>query len=640
MSELRTLYEKEQLVLFVGGGLSLACGMPGWRRIIDQLSREAAAQVPSNDRAALERSIREDDFFSALDILKRHLGERVTKIVQEEYSRDPLDVPLWRAVASLAPRLRAVVSTALDRSIDQALGGWPTIVARPRGPVPENRFLWKVHGSIENPSTWYIAGRDKANSVYADPSRLEKLVELFRSNSVLFIATNGAMYDPFFQFLTERIGAEHPPYYAIVHQAVTEPGRKFALGELGGVGIVPYQNHEELPTLLKALQSAHTSSAPVRSPEPLKAENSGPSSPRPPTLDELQDEFISMFRTANERIGPRPILFTGGGLGKSAGLPGFGSLAKDLGLSVYPPITLNAEPTDLIARVIRQDHRNGLQWISKKIPLPLLAPIHNAIISLPWEMIVIAGYDDIIERACEKNGVPAESSQAGVAEDVARLNAAGRLAIFRLFPSASRWAPTLQEEIKQNIVKLQTFLERQPETPMIYFGVDATGALFKPIVRRDAARNRRKQFFLTTKEWMPANLRSELQRDNFKVLEFGSAAELHAFLERVSASSGKLRTTSEPLHMDDLVFYVDAARDDFRVGQPPSNARFPCITLATYSRNKLTNEDCLLVHVHHSQTVVTSTGAIRLINFGDPPALPGRLPKFDSSGIVRENSPV
>jgi hypothetical protein len=124
-----------------------------------------------------------------------------------------------RAIAALAPRLRAVLTTNIDHLLERAFAGrWPTLL-RATGYIAQRRgFILKLHGTLLDRSSWVFTREEYDRAIFADPNLHGAFTALFHAVTLLFVGYGLA--DDDFDLHLGRVrafsGAQPPRHFALV----------------------------------------------------------------------------------------------------------------------------------------------------------------------------------------------------------------------------------------------------------------------------------------------------------------------------------------------------------------------------------------------------------------------------------------
>ncbi len=246
-SELREAYESGKLVIFAGAGVSAAAGLPGWKRLVELLSERARARGVG--KAALEEIAEltaARQFIDALSALKDCLGAPDFCTVIERHLDDRLiDEPdVARAIAALAPRLRAVLTTNIDHLFERAFGGrWPMLPRATGDIVQREHFILKLHGTLMDRSSWVFTREDYDRATFADPALKAAFTAFFHAAPILFVGYGLADddFDVHLSQVRDFAGDQPPRHFALVSADSVKPHRRKKL-ETAGIRLIAYEN--------------------------------------------------------------------------------------------------------------------------------------------------------------------------------------------------------------------------------------------------------------------------------------------------------------------------------------------------------------------------------------------------------------
>lgn len=247
LADLREAYLDEDLILFAGAGLSAAAGLPSSKRLVEALAERAQARgvlAPALDEIA--DLLARGQMIDALSAVKDALGPNDFGAAVEELLDDAgHDAPAVAAsIASLAPRLRGVLTTTLDHLLEKAFkGAWPALAKVTGDVVRRRHYILKLHGTLLDRATWVFTRDEYDRAMYADPKLQTAFYALFHACPILFVGY-GLADDDFDQVLARvRVlsGDQPPRHFALIAEETITPNRKARL-EASGVQIVPYAN--------------------------------------------------------------------------------------------------------------------------------------------------------------------------------------------------------------------------------------------------------------------------------------------------------------------------------------------------------------------------------------------------------------
>lgn len=227
-AQLQQTYESGELSLFVGSTLPRAAGLPSWHGLADELlSCARACEVRPRRIAEIEELIEHGRIVDALGQIEAVLtpgkfARQVARVLDDSAIEE---LPaIYEAVAALAPRLSAVLTTNLDRLLERAMLGQEIV-----------RLL--TEQQWRRPNSERLCGR-----------------------RLLFVSWG--VQDPGFDAILERLAAQAndraPRHFMLIDRMSLTHVRRKQL-ERSGLTVIPYENpdgtHGQLLRLLDLLAS-------------------------------------------------------------------------------------------------------------------------------------------------------------------------------------------------------------------------------------------------------------------------------------------------------------------------------------------------------------------------------------------------
>lgn len=208
---------KARLVPFMGAGISVSAGAPSWSDLITRLA--AAADVEPDVLAALEKH----DVLDQATYVRHEFDRRARGPRDEDQALfaqaviDAVDVQRY----GIAPPLLAALEAeqAITLNYDRLFEWAASDGQRPRRVIPgpsngEDRWLLKLHGSVDDPSS-IVLTREDYLGFNADRAALSSLVKAtLMTRHLLFVG----------------FGIKDPHFHEIVHdvrRAVPDKGQRF-----------------------------------------------------------------------------------------------------------------------------------------------------------------------------------------------------------------------------------------------------------------------------------------------------------------------------------------------------------------------------------------------------------------------------
>jgi len=301
--ELIASVARSDAVLFIGAGLSMGAGLPGWKELI----------APLADRIGLPEHLRGD----LLKVAQHYEGQRgrhalISYIKEQTDTSGKPTTENYRRLLRLG--IRTWVTTNFDDLAEQALREarmrFKTVVRDSDLPYAsaDQLTLLKLHGDSEQPDTIVITQQDYSTYFRRFPRVKEKLSGLLVEKTFLFVGYS--ISDPDFNQIQAEIGLDLQQHQRMAY-AVFFDADAFTLAELRSRNIQvlnitagpPADRSEQLGALLdqlihrvdQARQPAPSLQPPVagtRQP-PVAAQPAGTESAAVLQDDYTYDAFIS-----------------------------------------------------------------------------------------------------------------------------------------------------------------------------------------------------------------------------------------------------------------------------------------------------------------------------------------------------------
>ncbi|MGK4008861.1 SIR2 family protein [Sorangium sp. So ce1036] len=275
LERLRERYASGNLIVFAGAGVSAGAGMPTWKQLAERL-RDSARRKGA-DRAALDEIqhyIDANQLINALSAAKLALGPQdFGAIIDGALDDRGREIPeTAKAIAALKPRLKAVLTTNIDRFLERAFAGEWRAVDRPTGDIAaDSGYILKLHGTLRAWDTWVFSRDQYDSAIFGSPLLQDAFGALYRTHTLLFVGF-GLADDNIDQTLARvraLSGGQPPMHFALVPEGV-QPFRRRLL-EASGIRLIVYENrggdHAEVAEILRSLEPGAARPAPP--PPPL-----------------------------------------------------------------------------------------------------------------------------------------------------------------------------------------------------------------------------------------------------------------------------------------------------------------------------------------------------------------------------------
>jgi hypothetical protein len=206
-TELSNLLKRGDVTVFIGAGISIGAGLPGWGALIRPLAQSVGYRLPTEDEFTTA-----DLFLTAAQHYENQRGRQA--LIQN--LRDTLDTTRIRPtsvhqlIASLPVKI--FFTTNYDDFIEQALR---EISRRPNVIVSESELaFWsedraqiiKLCGDLNRPESIILTKRDFNTYIETHRRLVERLRTTLEAKTALFLGYS--LQDPFFNQIWDNIGLD------------------------------------------------------------------------------------------------------------------------------------------------------------------------------------------------------------------------------------------------------------------------------------------------------------------------------------------------------------------------------------------------------------------------------------------------
>jgi hypothetical protein len=294
LDTIRRRYFAGRLVLFTGAGVAQAGGLPSWPSLIRAVLAYARADRPAPETIlVLDRAadlLTRGELILAISELHMAMtsaayGQAVTRALDD----GAFEVPaLAQAIAALAPTLRAVVTTNLDRFLERAFAGaWPVYTLAQLDLAQREHTILKLHGCLNDRNSWVLTRSEYDKVLHDRPKLREHLRSLYRSETLLFVGYG--LQDPDLDWYLGELRAyadgAPPQHFALMPRGQVEEGHRRQLFAAAGINILEYDpvdHHRELLDILGTLAAAQPTAAIEPPPVRVRSQWASRSEPPPP----------------------------------------------------------------------------------------------------------------------------------------------------------------------------------------------------------------------------------------------------------------------------------------------------------------------------------------------------------------------
>lgn len=243
--------------------MSAAGGLPTWRQLATELVSELDSTDPSRSaylaqfRTEAEHLVQQGRLVDALSAVRSAMGHAEFALRLEGACSDSrLAVPrTFAALAALAPQLRGIITTNLDRFIERALPDWTPHASPKLDVLRRPKSIVKLHGTIQERASWVFARDQYDRSMFDSTSARTTFKAIYLAHPILFLGCSLKDDDLDMYFGEIRSMAnEHPPaHFAIVEEPIGPQQRKQL--EAAGIRLLTYPNghHQRLVDILHAI---------------------------------------------------------------------------------------------------------------------------------------------------------------------------------------------------------------------------------------------------------------------------------------------------------------------------------------------------------------------------------------------------
>ena len=298
-------------VLFCGSGLSAWAKLPTWRKLLEEIVKQLADELPDDTNLEeLHRLLEAGKLLEVADHCKEALGRRYNDILSEHLRGATGEIPAPHKVIVRVP-FAAVVTTNYDKLLERSYANEGNLPKTPThrdvdalGPLlfDGSFFILKAHGDIDRPEGMVLTTRDYQEIIHANPAFNAIFSAILLTKAVLFVGYS--LNDPDFRLLLDRqltiFGANVPDRYALM----TGVGKveRDVLWRTAKIRVLSYDDgkHEQVLEFLQMLldqvgaePAVATSPAPIVTPVP----------PTPPRVAPVAPAFVE----AVARVAPGPV---------------------------------------------------------------------------------------------------------------------------------------------------------------------------------------------------------------------------------------------------------------------------------------------------------------------------------------------
>lgn len=301
LNSLRSAFQKDQLVLFLGAGVSLASGMPSWNELLNRLTNSLVQDHPTigttkaNEKEIVDyfKSEIPDSPLITARILRDSLGDKfpdyVRKALYEQYNPDNsseivreiggLCVP-GRSRQGLVSLVNYNFDEIIERELDKRIVSYLVVISEEDTPSPNELPVYHPHGFLPHKGSLaskhrssLVLSEDSYHSQFIDPFSWPNITQLnlLRNNVCLFVGLS--MTDPNLRRLLEISQKKRPGqrHYVILkdHWSPSNKSKKSITLTLAnvfrgleeasfaklGISVIWVDDHKGVPSILRSIRS-------------------------------------------------------------------------------------------------------------------------------------------------------------------------------------------------------------------------------------------------------------------------------------------------------------------------------------------------------------------------------------------------
>lgn len=260
------------VIPFIGAGMSVSAGCPGWRQYLINLCREARL-----DEVAMTTRLEDQgDYEGVMEDIIDALG---LQRFERDFERDFSNIDLTNSAVGILPKLftKCAITTNFDRVTEEAWSkagipfrekvfGRGNTGALFRAVASGDRYLLKLHGNLDSPAerilrkTEYDMGYGEGGNIHFESPLPKLLRRLYMSYSLLFLGCSLAAdrtIQTFMRVANQEGAGNLPHHYAILACPPDPDKRKVMEDRLAQAHITPIWypdgEHERVEQILELL---------------------------------------------------------------------------------------------------------------------------------------------------------------------------------------------------------------------------------------------------------------------------------------------------------------------------------------------------------------------------------------------------
>lgn len=272
--ELIESFARNKSIFFVGAGLSIDCGLPTWKGLMQELIALAENKkwVTPKKIKDYNRLLEKDKFLTVAEDLKAVLGEDYYDYMKDKFGR-PNITPSKKHLELLKFNTQLVITTNYDRLLENAFiqinkFGARSFKYNQRKEISnsywkQDFFILKAHGdAYDNIEGIILTQKDYRKTLYKEVGYKSIMQSIFTTKSILFVGVS--LSDPevnlILDYLHDAYDAGGPTHYLLLDENSVSETEERRFEEDYKIKTICYANksgdHSDILSFLKSLRKA------------------------------------------------------------------------------------------------------------------------------------------------------------------------------------------------------------------------------------------------------------------------------------------------------------------------------------------------------------------------------------------------
>jgi hypothetical protein len=252
--------KQRNLVPLVGAGFSKQAGnaFPSWGELLDQMVDSAlnSGHMSVTERDEIKKLLARGQYLMAAEALRKYIPPDEFETILESNFSPPGVKPaeVHKAIFRLRPPI--ILTTNYDRLLEDAYAAEYSQAAKvvtyrdtataqrflQSNRLPDRPLIFKIHGSIDDPSSIILSERDYRELIYRQPGYRLFLSAIFLTHAVLMLGFSGSDKELLLVLEESRESLKYRsnPDFILLPRASAGPVETRRLREDFGVQVIPY----------------------------------------------------------------------------------------------------------------------------------------------------------------------------------------------------------------------------------------------------------------------------------------------------------------------------------------------------------------------------------------------------------------